>query len=136
MKSLKMIIKRTEFYDFQSLGEMAIYEGLEEVFVCKTLELEEDENRVRDDCIPRGHYTVKKRYSEKFKHHFHIQDVPNRSYILIHSGNYYSQILGSVLVGDSHCDLNKDGYKDVTNSKKTLQKLLLLLPDEFGLLIV
>ena len=45
---------------------------------------------------------------------------PGRSGVCIHKGNYFTQILGCIIVGDSHTDINKDGYKDVTNSGKTL----------------
>lgn len=60
-----------------------------------------------------------------------IQNVPMRSNILIHVGNYTSDILGCILVGDSARDINNDGTIDVTNSKATMYKLLALIPDKF-----
>ena len=132
---MRVVIKRFEFSDKQTLGELIVYQGKLELFHCKTLELEEDTNQVRDDCIPRGEYQVVKRWSRKFGNHFHILDVPDRSYILIHAGNYHTQILGCVLVGSAHRDINNDGYNDVINSKVTLIKLLNILPSKFKLTI-
>ena len=132
---MKAILKRQEYYPVQTLGTLTIYEGNLQLFECKTLELEEENNQVRDDCIPKGTYTVIKRNSKKFGNHFHILDVPDRSYILIHSGNFYTQILGCVIVGSEHKDINHDGLKDVVNSKVTMIKLLNLLPDKFQLTI-
>jgi len=56
--------------------------------------------------------------------HFHIHEVDGRSWILIHAGNFTSQILGCILVGVEHRDFNGDGITDITNSRETLRKLL------------
>ena len=116
----------------QTLGYL--FKGLDKI-AC-TLELEWKDNQQQVSCIPTGCYKVVRRWSEKYKHHWHILDVPNRSYILIHSGNYHTQILGCVLVGNNHTDINGDGYRDVTSSKNTMKKLLNILPNKFDLDIV
>ena len=54
---------------------------------CKTIELPWLENAKRKSCIPEGRYRLKKRFSEKFKHHLILMDVPDRSLILIHPAN-------------------------------------------------
>ena len=100
------------------------------------MELEYNDNKKRISCIPPGTYIVKKRTSEKYGQHFHITNVPNRDYILIHGCNYSRQLLGCIGVGDAHVDLDKDGLKDITNSKKTLAKLYSIMPDEFKLVTV
>lgn len=41
----------------------------------------------------------------------------------------------SNIFGENHIDINKDGKKDVTNSKVTLQKLDNICPKEFTLTI-
>jgi hypothetical protein len=117
----------------QTIGEFLI-DGVE---FCKTLELKWIDNMRSKSCIPEGIYKVVKRLAhEKRKYnHFHILNVPNRSYILIHTGNYSSQILGCILVGDKHIDMNKDGLMDVANSTVTLQKLYDKMPNEFELIV-
>jgi hypothetical protein len=44
-------------------------------------------NEKRKSCIPEGIYTLNPRFSEKFKHHLQLENVPNRSLILIHPAN-------------------------------------------------
>lgn len=59
----------------------------EENFVCYTLELPWVSNQKQISCIPEGRYLLKKRYSEQFKDHLEVLDVPNRSLILFHPAN-------------------------------------------------
>ncbi len=129
---MKVEIVRTYQLE-QTIGEFLI-DGVE---FCKTLELKWLDNTRSKSCIPEGTYKVVKRLAhEKRKYsHFHIINVPDRSYILIHTGNYSSQILGCILVGDKHIDMNKDGLMDVANSTVTLQKLYDKMPNEFELTV-
>ena len=55
--------------------------------VCKTIELPWKENERRVSCIPEGEYFLKRRRSQKFGWHLHLQDVPGRDLILIHPAN-------------------------------------------------
>lgn len=118
-----ILILRTTNQSKQTLGRL-LYKN----FSCFTLELPWKDNKTEISCIPAGKYKVSRRYSSKYGDHLQVLDVKDRTYILIHSGNYYSDILGCILVGSSLVDLNKDGYKDVTESKNTLKKLLSILP--------
>ena len=130
---MKMTITRLPDDDkVQTLGEGTI-EGSD--FKFKTMELEYNDNKRRVSCIPKGTYIVKKRFSNKYKYHFHITDVPNRDFILIHSANFSRQLLGCIGVGEAHIDIDGDGLKDVTYSKKTMAKLNNIMPDEFLLQI-
>lgn len=119
----------------QTLGEMEVKKNGQTQFRCKTLELPWLNNAPQKSCIPTGTYKVVPRFSPKYGNHFHVMAVPNRSYILIHQGNYYKDILGCILVGAAHSDINGDGYRDVTNSKVTMAALNKLLPKEFTLVI-
>ena len=90
-------------------------------FACKSLELPWLNNQHDISCIPSGTYQVKWTFSLKFfKYTYEILNVPNRSGIRIHSGNYYNDLLGCIALGDSFADLNKDGLPDVANSRKTI----------------
>lgn len=131
------LLKREKSTETQTLGQFDFYgESIKSIFSCKTIELEVDCNNVRDDAIPSGTYTVVKRWSQKYKWHFHITDVPNRSYILMHNANYSRQLLGCVGVGASHVDIDKDGLADVTSSKSTLKRMNKILPDTFTIKII
>lgn len=128
---MEVQIKRIDYSDKQVLGELTV-----DGFACKTLELADKENQRRISCIPKGTYKVIKRFSAKYGNHFWIQNVPNRSMILIHQANYHFQLLGCIAVGEKHTDINKDGYRDVTSSVATMNKLNQILPNEFTLKIV
>ena len=109
------------------------------IFDGKILELPWNENKNRISCIPAGAYTAKKRKtsSSQFKYeHLHILNVPGREWILMHGGNYHTQILGCLLPGDEFRDINKDGVRDVLNSRKTLEKIISLMnSDEIKIII-
>jgi hypothetical protein len=86
-------------------------------------------------CAPIGTYQVHKRYSKKYKNHFHLQDVPDRSYMLIHAMNFFNQTEGCIGVGSRFKLLNDDQYVDVIDSQVTMDKLNKVMPDEFQLSI-
>lgn len=120
--------------DKQTLGDFRLYDdGCNLLYSCKTLELPWLDNRVQKSCIPADSYEVVPRTSAKFGKHFHVLDVPGRTYILFHTGNMHSQILGCILVGTGLADINKDGYLDVTNSRVAMNELLRLAPKGFKL---
>lgn len=122
--------------DKQTIGLLTVYHNLIKVFSCFTLELPWVDNKQNISCIPIGIYTVVKRTSDKYGLHFHIKDVSDRSYILIHQANFIDQLRGCIAVGDKLTDINGDGLRDVTNSKSTMNKLLNVLPNSFQLEIV
>lgn len=135
-QTMQATIKRTHHKTKQTLGVFTLEDKGRVIFECKTLELPWLDNEVRKSCIPTGCYEVVPRNSPKYGNHFHIKDVPGRSSILIHIGNYYTDILGCVLVGASLKDLNRDGLRDVTASRTTLEKLLKLAPKGFNLQVL
>lgn len=134
---MKAVITRKPSDEKQTLGELQLFDAAgEKIFECKTLELSWQNNARRISCIPVGTYAITPRKSAKYGQHFLVNDVPGRDAILIHQGNYFSDILGCILVGAFHTDINADGYKDVTSSKITLAKLVKLAPKGFELTII
>lgn len=89
-----------------------------------TLELPDHGNEQDISCIPRKKYRAAYRKSPSNGDVIELKNVPNRTYIQIHAGNFTHQIRGCILVGDSIKDINGDSIPDVTNSKATLKKLL------------
>ena len=130
---MRVILNRIyEQKDLQTKGELYILnDSHEEIFRCKTLELPWRDNKKRISCIPDGSYKCVKRISKKYGHHWHILEVPNRSLILIHHGNYNKDTLGCILVGEDFVDINNDGLCDVTSSVTTMNRLRKILEDEF-----
>ena len=119
-------MKISRFYHHDcTLGRLSI-----DGFQCFTLELPDLDNQRNISCIPAGTYKARKYQSPSKGLCFLLEDVPNRTYIEIHAGNYTRQIQGCILVGDGIKFLDGDLIPDVTNSGATLKKLLSLLPDE------
>lgn len=111
-------------------------------FSCHTLELPWRENRVRISCIPKGEYIVNVRQSPKFGLVYHVQNVPGRSYILFHSGNYAgdrskglkTHSAGCILYGKGRGWLG--GQKAVLNSRIAKSEFQRLMNNEPFKLII
>lgn len=116
----------------QSLGRLTLFKGLDKVFECTILELPYKDNKKFESSIPLGEYLVRERYSDKYARHFAVLDVEGREYILMHSGNYYTQTDGCLITGTDFVnpdeqdfqDINNDGELDVVGSRKALDTLL------------
>jgi len=118
---MKLQVVRTQFGKDATNG-MLFIDG---VFECYTLEDQYQAVKVmHETCIPEGKYDINFRktggfhakYTERYKNaHYgmlHIQDVPNFTYILIHTGNSDEHTSGCLIVGETQQDLDisKDGF--------------------------
>jgi Family of unknown function (DUF5675) len=133
----KAVLVRIRKDDKQTLGYLHVYDGDTGVQIasCVTLELADRENRVGISRIPAGTYKVTEHTSPTLGKCFLVNDVPGRSAILIHVGNFYTQIRGCILVGREFSDVNGDGHQDVVQSRFAMN-LLLHLTDGFSLTIL
>jgi hypothetical protein len=92
-------------------------------FKCRTLELPWRENAQQISCIPPAEYKVDLRLSNKYGRVYWVRKVPNRTYILIHSGNYAgdkskgykSHVMGCILLGKKSGHLG--GQVAILNSR-------------------
>ncbi len=75
-------------------------------------------NNQRDiSCIPKGTYRCEWTFSlGHLGWTYEVLNVPNRSGIRIHKGNYFSDTEGCILLGGTFTDLNKDGEPDILNT--------------------
>lgn len=119
----------------QTLSRFHFYNDVKEIFTCAVLELPDRDNQTSISRINPGTYTAKKRWSPKYKWHYHILDVEGRAMILIHFGNYYTDTRGCLLFGNAFTDINGDGHRDVTSSKKTMKRFLDIAPETFEITI-
>jgi hypothetical protein len=133
METHQMIIRRA-YREDATLGQAELKMPAQNYTFC-TLELPWKNNERRISCIPEGKYKAKPHISPKFGRCFWIQDVPGRSEILIHPGNFTSQILGCILPGTAHKDINGDKIPDVVSSKVVMEKLLTYITKDFELVI-
>ncbi|MFW9871878.1 MAG: DUF5675 family protein [Candidatus Thorarchaeota archaeon] len=109
--------------DQGTLG-LIYYEG----FKCYTLELPWKNNQSNVSCIPKGSYLVKSRISPKYGEVYWVSNVPDRTFILIHPGNwagdkskgFRSNVNGCILLGKRRGILA--GQLAVLNSRITVKR--------------
>lgn len=95
-----------------------LYVG-DELLAC-TIELPWRQNAKRISCIPEGIYTLRRRYSEKFKWHLVLLEVPERSGILIHPANdALKELQGCIAPVTAITEVGKG-----SNSRKAMQKVM------------
>ena len=124
-----MIVISRAYYSDCTLGRLFTVD-----FSCHTLELPWRGNNSSTDfrkasCIPEGTYSYRVAMSPRLgRLVIWVDNVPGRTAIQLHPGNYTSNILGCCLVGDGVRDINKDGTPDVTNSTVIFNALLAAIP--------
>lgn len=96
--------------------------------VCVTLELPWNDNRTDESCIPVGAYRVVPYSSERYPNVWHVLDVPGRTHILIHSGNYPSNTNGCIIPGSQY-GLG-DNALAVSSSGAAMQKIRQIVKQE------
>lgn len=92
-----------ERFAYHPEGTMGIIKHEGETFY--TIERPWMNNEPYISCIPEGEYKMGWRQSPRFGETWHIKDVPDRTHILIHAGNYPVNFhgcvgLGTALMGD------------------------------------
>lgn len=118
----------------QILGTLILDENFT---FCRTLELPWIYNKPNISCIPEGSYLCKYTYSPRFlKRTYEVLNVPNRSGIRIHSANFSRDLKGCIALGDDVSDIDRDGLRDVTNSKKTIARFEKMLEHKPFLLVI
>ncbi len=123
-KETKPIVNINRFSDdgVETLGDLTYGN-----FHCKTLEPSWRLNQKNISCIPKGTYEVKKVYSLKFGLVYEVQNVPNRTGIYFHGGNFFFNTKGCILLGKGYGNLNNDKETDITDTKATRKTFEILL---------
>jgi hypothetical protein len=97
---------------------------------CVSLELPWIDNQEHISCIPAGHYYCDPYRSNKFGDTFIVSNVPQRSAILLHPGNFIADTHGCILLGQYWDKLR--GERAIKNSGKTFDKFMLEFRYEYG----
>ena len=127
---MRIEIFRLEYEEKQTLGECVIFENEIELFSSKTLERADNNNQRNISCIPSGVYKCKLEYSAKFKKElWEIKGVLNRSECKFHSSNYWHDLSGCIALGTSYIDIDKDGFRDVLDSRETMMGFQFVLDE-------
>lgn len=121
---LEFILIRRVYEDRQTLGTLLLLDESKIIFSCRTLELAWNNNLRSISCIPAGKYPLVWEFSPAFGQNlWELKNVPNRSEIKFHVANYHRQLNGCIGVGDLHLDIDNDGYRDLRNSRNTLERI-------------
>lgn len=122
MRSLRLV--RISEVDDTTLGVLCIDDR--PLFV--TLEDAWKNNARRISCIPEGEYVIRRHTSPKFGLCYSVDNVPERSHILIHAGNTAADTNGCILVGLQFGELK--GKPAILRSKDAMVLLLARLAED------
>ncbi len=126
VKENSIVLNRV-YYDSCTLGVMKFPDGT----TLHTMELPWRDNQQRISCIPEGIYDMGLRISGvvartsrgRYRRGWEVQNVDNRTYIMVHVGNYPSNFEGCIGVGLSST-IYGDGKYMVTHSQKAFTKFM------------
>lgn len=121
--SRKAILTRICDDGKQTLGVITLFVDDDIVAQYKTLELSWKDNKTSISCIPKGWYNCIPYKSPSKGDVYLLEHVYGRGFIEIHSGNFYTDIQGCILVGDDYKRINSDKHYDVVNSRDTLNRI-------------
>lgn len=121
-----IVLERFAYSPDGTFGKMYVPGGFE----CYTVELPWKDNQPRVSCIPEGMYGLGKRYSPvvqrssggEFEVGWEVQNVPGRSLIMIHPGNWPSNFMGCIGTGKAYAVIS--GKNGVTSSRDTFRELM------------
>jgi hypothetical protein len=113
----KIEILRIEQTSIHTLGILLV----ENYAFCCTLERPWLDNKPNLSCIPAGKYLCKEHQSPKFGKTFEVMNVPCRTDILFHAGNFAENSLGCILLGASFTTTysNLESRRMISSSRKT-----------------
>ena len=107
----------------QTTGSLIVHDVFKTHAQFATIELPWLNNHPFISCIPSGTYKAKKILSSTFGWCIQIFNVPNRTNILLHSGNFYTNTKGCILIGKIFFHINDDLQIDITNTRAALKEL-------------
>lgn len=121
-QSNTVIVTRKPDDTKETLGSLIATNSTGKVLNEFTLELPWKNNEVNISCIPTGtyHCSIKPFHSTT---QYEVLNVPGRSGIFIHTGNYYHDSMGCIILGSGKGDINHDGEPDVTSSVAAVASL-------------
>lgn len=123
-KKLKraVLIDRYEGNDKQKIGNCYVLdENNCTLFTSKSIERGWNDNKKMISCLPVGRYPLLLEWSNRFnKMLWEIKNSGPRTECKFHSANYARQLNGCIALGQKAIDIDGDGQKDVTSSRKTM----------------
>ena len=82
------------------LGTFGVFAIADSNFTCVSLELPWQDNQPNISCVPVGSYMCTWRWSQSHNRNvYHVENVPGRTAVEIHSANITAQLLGCICLG-------------------------------------
>lgn len=106
----------------------SFFKPAKQPFKFYTIERPWKNNERRVSCIPTGEYVGLIHHSPRFGKTIWIQDVPDRSEILIHPANFASELMGCIAPGQVHNFSKETNF--VKSSRRTLDSILDYIGDD------
>ena len=132
----KLVSNRIAAGPDRVLSALHVYDGLTEQARFAVLELTWKDNAKKVSCIPAGHYVIMPEHHEKFGDCFRItSEIPGRSGVLLHIGNFPKNTEGCLLIGMGFSDLDADGLFEANRSTQAMSYLFQLVSGEADLYI-
>lgn len=103
---LHLTLNRIQDTGNETIGELRV-EGKPELLF-HTIERPWLNNKARVSCIPKGTYKFVPHDGTAFKNVWRLEDVPDRSAILMHIGNTVKDVIGCIAVGLSTGKISGD----------------------------
>jgi hypothetical protein len=121
----RLTLKRIATGDKGTFGVL-IFNGIP---FAVTLEPEWADNQKNISCIPAGEYLCEEHNSPHFGFTYQITNVPDRTHILFHKGNFTHNTKGCVLVGEqfqNDCIMaSQAGYRELMFQMRGLPAFML-----------
>lgn len=132
----RLLLMRLEKLDDRTLGRLIVFDGVEIAATFTTLELPWNNNKKNESCILSGYYTVEPRQSPKYGNHLIVNGTTPRELILLHVGNKPADTEGCILIGTGFGDFDRDGRREITESKRAMRHLTELITGKAELIIL
>lgn len=118
---MRPIVEITRLEENYTYGTFGILRLQKEVF-CVTLEPPDRLNEPFVSSIPAQQYIMERDISRSYGETFKVQNVPNRTWIFFHPGNYIHNTEGCIILGQYFDKLRGD--RAVLNSGQTFNKFM------------
>jgi len=128
---MRLLIERFAYTRYGTLGQFDLEADDGAGLVAGyTVELPWRDNRVNESCIPVGGYRAIRHDSPTFGSTLWLQDVPERTEILVHVANSPADLDGCIGPGDDYGWWGERGELAVWHSQDTLGLVLAEAADE------
>ncbi len=117
-------IERVFQNENKTLSECAIMQGRSILTTFVGIELPWQGNQPNVSCVPPGMYrafAVKRASNGRYA--IWLQDVKNRSQVMIHTANFVRQLRGCLAPGREWKDIDNDGILDVIRSAEVMREI-------------